>query len=224
MTKIQNQGRPKLSNIQKIQAQLWYCEVLRIAEAKNTNDLAKIIGLGRADPLYKAKSGKGAPDTTTQKLAALKYPRLRNYYNRGPLNMINIMSTERLRDACEEIQDQLIKLLAKQDICLSETPFVHDAGPRHQWLFGLGLALYQKKDDYFFHTDITPLVFAISYCEHKLLDSKKSLSTLILTFLEHFEREFGINRNLWMSDINIIEAVNYAESFKKLNENMNKVN
>jgi hypothetical protein len=203
MTKRQNQGRPKLSNIQKIQAQLWYCEVLHQSKAKN---------------------GKGAPDSTTQKLVVLKYPQLQNYYNEGPLGMIQIMNAERLQDACRVIQEQLIKLLAEQDICLSETPFVYDSGARHEWLLNLGLALYQKKDDYFFHTDITPIIFAISYCEHKLLDSKKSLSTLILTFLKYFEDEFGINRNRWMSDINIIESVKYAESFKKLNELMNKVN
>jgi hypothetical protein len=224
MTKIQNQGRPKLSNIQKIQAQLWYCEVLRQSKAKNTNDLAKKLKLGRPDSLYKAKSGKGSPDETTQKLAALKYPRLRNYYNRGPLNMIKIMNMERLRDACEAIQEQLIDLLAEQGISFSETPFVYDGGPRYQWLLDLGLALYQKKDTYSLDDNIIPLIFAISYCEHKLLDSKKSLTRLINVFLDHFACEFGINPKLWMSDINIIEAVKYAESFKKLNELMKKVN
>ncbi|WP_354624588.1 hypothetical protein [Psychromonas sp. MME2] len=218
MTEIQNQGRPKLSNTQRIQAQLWYCELSHLAKAKNTNDLAKKIELGRPDALYKAKNGKGAPDETTQKLVALKFPQLIDYYNCGPFNMIRIMNQGRLKDACKLIQDQLIKLLLAQDIYITETPFVHDAGPLYTWLTDLGLNLYQRKEAYGLNNDIIPLVFAISYCEYKLLDSKKSLSSLIHTFLDHFESKFNINPNLWKSDINIIEVLKYAETYNMWND------
>jgi hypothetical protein len=127
------------------------------------------------------------------------------------------MNMGRLTDACRLIQDQLIKLLLAQDIYITETPFVHDAEPLHSWLTDLGLNLYHRKEAYGLNNDIIPLVFSISYCEYKLLDSKKSLTALIHTFLNHFESEFNISPELWISDININEAVNYADSFKKMN-------
>ena len=136
--------------------------------------------------------------------------------------MIRIMNQGRLTDACKLIQDQLKKLFLAQDIYITETPFVHDAGPLYTWLADLGLNLYQRKEAYGLNNDIIPLVFAISYCEYKLLDSKKSLTTLIQIFLNYFENEFNITSDLWMSDINISEAVNYAELFNKFDELMPK--
>jgi len=222
MTKVKNQGRPKLSNIQKIQAQFWYYEALRLSKAKNTNDLAKKLALSRPDTLYKAKKGKGAPDLTTQKLATLKYPELENYYNNGPFNIIRIMKSERLRDACDEIQNQLTKLLLEHDICISETIFVYEGGPLYKWLTDMGLILHQQKYNYIESQNINSLIFAISYCEYKFLDSKKSLSRLIPIFLEYFENEFRISKELWLSDPDIAHAINYAEQFNKISEYMNR--